>query len=292
MNRKRGFTLIELLVVMAIIALLIGLLLPALAKARAQAKLMKDGTQVREIHQSWVIFSREFEGIFPTPGLIRRQPVNGQNIPGRGKELMPLNSTNHMMSACIMANYFTPELCLGPTEVNSAISVKDDYNYDVYNPVGTPPVYWDLLFAADLDGTCNTSYAHLTLTGQRKQKHWNESMSSNFPVISNRGVENGSLSPADYNESKTLGLHGARGEWVGNIGFNDNHVEVSKAFTPQGVNYREGGESFPDNIFNNDTGNSQTAGDGYDAWCTITKNLTPGPNGLDDINAVPNVQWD
>src|SRR5690349_8626833 len=74
MNRKRGFTLIELLVVMAIIALLIGLLLPALAKARAQAKLLKDSSQIRGIHQSWLVFSREFEGVFPTPGLIDRQP--------------------------------------------------------------------------------------------------------------------------------------------------------------------------------------------------------------------------
>ncbi len=72
MNRKRGFTLIELLVVMAIIALLIGLLLPALAKARAQAKLIKDGSQIRGVHQSWLIFAREFEGVFPVPGLIKR----------------------------------------------------------------------------------------------------------------------------------------------------------------------------------------------------------------------------
>ena len=71
---KHGFTLVELLVVMAIIALLIGLLLPALAKARAQAQLTKDQAQVKEIHQSWIVFSRELDGKLPTPGLIDRLP--------------------------------------------------------------------------------------------------------------------------------------------------------------------------------------------------------------------------
>ena len=88
LNGKRGFTLVELLVVMAIIALLIGLLLPALAKARAQAQLTKDQAQIKSIHQSWLVFSRELDGELPTPGLIDRlqDPVLGQHVPGRGPE--------------------------------------------------------------------------------------------------------------------------------------------------------------------------------------------------------------
>ena len=92
MKRKHGFTLVELLVVMAIIALLIGLLLPALAKARAQAMLTKDSAQVKEIHQSWVVFSRELKGAMPTPGLIDRlqDPILGIEVPGVG--IAPLSS--------------------------------------------------------------------------------------------------------------------------------------------------------------------------------------------------------
>ncbi|MHC4803576.1 MAG: type II secretion system protein, partial [Planctomycetota bacterium] len=70
MKLKRGFTLIELLTVMAIIALLVGLLLPALAQARAKAQMTKDQTQIKQIHAAWTTFSRDYNGIFPTPGII------------------------------------------------------------------------------------------------------------------------------------------------------------------------------------------------------------------------------
>jgi len=294
MNRNRGFTLIELLVVMAIIALLVGLLLPALAKARAQAKLMKDGTQIREVHQAWVVFAREFEGVFPTPGLKLRQPVNGQYIPGRGKELLPLNHTGNVHSLCIMANYYTPELAVGPTEISSNVAVMDDYNYDKYNPVASPaPIYWDDRFKANLDATSHTSYASIVLTGVRKQKQWRESMDSKFACIGNRGVENGSLDADIYLTSKTLQIHGGRKEWLGNVCFNDNHVQVENGFTPEGVNYQLSGDYNPDNLFRNDSGQSETSGDGFDIWLAISRQLIPGAGGLDDVTGyTPTLSWD
>jgi prepilin-type N-terminal cleavage/methylation domain-containing protein len=284
MNRKRGFTLIELLVVMAIIALLIGLLLPALAKARAQAKLLTDGTQIKQIHEAWVIFSREFDGILPTPGLIRRRRIDvGQGmqfVPGRGDEEVRLNTTNNVHSASIMQNYYTPEICVGPTEPNGNIFVKDDYNWELYNVAQA--IYWDPGFRVKLQTACNTSYSSLPLLGQRKTLEWRETFNSKFAIIGNRGVPEG-----DYLRKShiTYEIHGGRRSWLGNMCFNDNHIEVLATFLPEGLVYQNDGESFPDNIFNNDSGSSDR--DGYDCWNIMVSKLS----GSDD-DLQPTIEWD
>ncbi len=271
MKRKRGFTLIELLVVMAIIALLIGLLLPALAKARAQAKLLKDATQIEQIQQAWLIFAREYNGIFPTPGLINRQPDPdlGRNVPGRGPETTFFNTSDNMYSAVIAQNYFTPDLVVGPTEPSAYIVVMDNYNYALYDPVGD--IYWDSAFNADLQTVCHTSYAHSPIAGPRKVKHWRDTMDSKYAIVGNRGVKNGRDTNANlYNNSVTLEIHGSNKQWVGNVCFNDNHIETLQTFYPNSISYRDpnGGDSEPDNIFRNDIGGA-TDSEGTDVWLIL-----------------------
>ncbi len=272
MNRKRGFTLIELLVVMAIIALLVGLLLPALAKARATAKLTKDGTQIKQIHQSWTIWAREFDGIFPLPGLIKRQvdPALGVRVPGRGKEDTNQNDHAKLYSACIMNNYFSPEICVGSTEVSGFITVKDDYNWEAYDP--TQERFWDEGFEVDLNANCNVSFGTMPLVGTRKNQEWRESLNSQFPMVGTRGPE-GADDPnqmlENMKDSITRELHGSRNEWLGQICYNDNHVALANGFWPEGITYRENGQSFPDNLFNNDSGSSNDDPNGTDAWLTI-----------------------
>ncbi|UCD75304.1 MAG: prepilin-type N-terminal cleavage/methylation domain-containing protein [Phycisphaerales bacterium] len=283
MRPKRGFTLIELLVVMAIIALLIGLLLPALAKARAEAKRLKDATQVKQVHQSWLVFARQFDGIFPLPGLINRQPVNGEQIPGRGAEYVTYNDHAALYSACIMANYFSPELCVGPTEPSGKILVKDDFNWDLYSPIND--IYWDPSFQAKLTSQCNTSYATMGLFGKRKTKEWRESMNSMYGMVGTRGVENGSLDPNDYESSITLQIHGGRKQWVGNICYNDNHVGVHASFLPDGVNYA--GE--PDNIYKPDCFGGTCDDYQGDVWLVMCWKLLGSP---DDEFPTPMIQWD
>ncbi|MCH8343807.1 MAG: prepilin-type N-terminal cleavage/methylation domain-containing protein [Planctomycetes bacterium] len=302
MNRKRGFTLIELLTVMAIIALLIGLLLPALAQARKKALLSKDQAQIKQIHTSWIAFAREYDGAFPTPGLINRLATDLGNgpvqIPGRGPEDLLANNSAHMYSACIMQNYFAPQLCLGPTEPSGFVIVKDDYDWSEYKPMDD--IYWmdSNPFGVDLDGNgigySNASYAHTPIAGERKRKEWRDSLTSKFAVLGNRAVEDGDQDPGStlYEQSITLEIHGGRKQWMGNIAYNDNHLEIHQTFTPEGIFFLDlsdpsGALSVPDNLFNNQTGQpNQETGDGYDIWLTLVSEIS-GPDGL-----LLTVEWD
>ncbi len=300
---KHGFTLVELLVVMAIIALLIGLLLPALAKARAQAQLTKDQAQVKEIHQSWIVFSRELDGALPTPGLVDRlpDPVLG-DVPGRGPEDLEMNTTPNLYSVCIMRHYFTPQMCFSPTEPSGRVIYKDDYNFTYYDPLGvnsdcqssdlSPDCYWDPTFKAELLVHSNTSYAHMPIAGERKKRHWRDTMDSRFAMIGTRGVENGDLDPEIYYRSVTLEFHGGSKEWVGNVAFNDNHTERLDTFFPQNLNYQINGVTVPENIFEDQTGDGGGGAlpdGGFDIWLVIYLDISDDPvNPAIDTQ----IQWD
>ncbi len=300
MHGKRAFTLIELLTVMAIIALLVGLLLPALATARAKALSTKDQSQIKQIHQSFSVFSRDYDGIFPTPGLVNRLKDTqlGKETPGRGPESLKANTSQSMYSLCIMNNLFSPELLYCPTEPSAYVAIKSDYYFDGFQPLedfywdfdpldethlppGAPPDY--IPFKAQVDKVehgaetiSNTSYAHMPIAGQRKVKEWRDTVNSQWPILGNRGVREGNdIDPDIYNKSVTLEFHGGRKTWDGNIGFNDNHVELLKTFYPPGLNYinPQNNLTQPDNIFKNDTQSDQTSTQGSDALLTLVSKI-------------------
>jgi len=290
-NRKRGFTLVELLVVMAIIALLVGLLLPALARARAQAKQTQDKNFVRQIHQAFTIFSNDDkEGRYPTPGLIHRldDPDLGRPVPGSGPEALIRNTTQNLYAAMIAQNFFGANIVVCPTEPNPNVVVKDNYDFDAYDPISSNS-YWDQTFDSDLEANSNTSYAHTPIFGKRKRVYWKNTVDSNYGVVSNRGVEEGDdLNENVYSASLTLGTHGPKEQWFGHVCFADNHVEYLSNFWPENITFRRGNQQERDNIFmaQGPDGTSSNPFNHEDVFLTFTESVQADPQ------AAPTYQWD
>jgi prepilin-type N-terminal cleavage/methylation domain-containing protein len=260
--KRRAFTLIELLVVIAIIALLIGLLLPALAKAQSSARSLKDSTQIAQIQKTFIIFSNDAGGVYPTPGLVDRLPLavsgnQNQDVPGQGLEDYAANNTANLYSLMIAREFFNTDIVIGPTEVNPIVEEKKVYDYSAYNPANDQ--YWDPTFVADIhkapgQGLCNTSFAHQATCGERKKTFWRNTQSSNRSIMGTRGTQNGAQTGDQYTKSPTLLLHGAKKEWQGNVCFADNHVVTGlKTFYPDSVSFECGSVQLTkDNIYNNE----------------------------------------
>ena len=231
-----GFTLIEILVVMAIIALLLGLLLPALAKARATARQVKSGTQLNQIYKGKLVWTVDNNSdSLPTPGLINRVG----NEPGRGKEDKKQNTHENLYAALVTAEYFNTNILVDPSEASGNVIANPVYDIERYSP--NNDIYWDdgdqnnglSVMKTDLEDTCHTSYATAALCGTRKSRDWTNRLNSRFALIGNRGVEDSNYDDDVYLASKTLLIHGARKNWVGNVCYGDGHTELHNGFKPE-----------------------------------------------------------
>ena len=84
--RRRGFTLVELMVVIAIIGVLIGLLLPTVGRARESARRAACLSNLRQVHQSFLLFAEDHNGQVPLGFRAGRMQFNSMIYSGTSKK--------------------------------------------------------------------------------------------------------------------------------------------------------------------------------------------------------------
>jgi prepilin-type N-terminal cleavage/methylation domain-containing protein len=260
-TKQKGFTLIELLVVMSIIALLLSILMPALGRARAEAMLTKDQTQVKSIFAGFTMWAPSHGGNYPIPGLEKRLASGPGNdfIKGRGPEDLTQNDHAKMLSMCVMQNLFSTDVLYAPTEQGDYVFPMEDYDYDAYNASPAEWTFWDDTLHNNLtspDDYSNNSYGIMPVTGKRKQQSWGTSTHNPtaYAVIGTRGPTNDESLDSNWEanlvNSKSNLFHGIDRDWKGVISFNDGHLSVLESFYPVSSTYiNDGGEAAPDNMF-------------------------------------------
>lgn len=221
---------------------------------------MRDGTNLRQVHQGMVLFGGESGGLYPRPGLMKRKPVQvgGEAliVPGRGEENMHYNTTDRLYSSLIMQHYTSPALVVSPGEINPNVREMRNFDYDAFSPAQN--VYWDERFQADLEHGSHTSYAHLLLYGGRTIALWHEQAPSHVPLLGTRGPRDGRCHP----ESLTCDRHG---RWTGMVVRNDNTTMRHETMTPPNLEIGSGEDRQPDNLFAMEEGT-----DGEDVILTYT----------------------
>jgi type II secretory pathway pseudopilin PulG len=254
--------------------MLVGIMLPALGKARQSARQIKDSTQIRGVQQSLILWAQNNSDNYPMPSVL--DAADATVKAADGKDL-----PRHMMSILVFNGFISAELLVSPAEANGQIAAYGNYQYSMpAGAVNPRDALWDPAFKAYSTEAVNyagsgagtpggLSYAVQVPLGARRAR-WMNTFSATEPIVGNRGPAWDSVGgrwvlhatqgpPVSGNSevgtgSHTLLIHGGRGTWEGNIGYNDASVmfetmpdppQLLMRFAGSGV----GGVTFTDNIF-------------------------------------------
>lgn len=230
MPTRRAFTLIELAAVVAASGSLVAMATQPLFKARQDARRLKDSTQVRGIHQAFVLFATNNADAYPLPSRLDRSDAT-ISAPAATK-----NTTANIYSLLVYQGMIAPEMLICPAEVNRAIRIKEDYEYENPKAAAVPAnALWDPSLSVNFTaGKSHASYAHLQPAGDRL-KRWSNTFNADEAVLTLRGpeianVERGQPTPEGMPvtptlanaKSNTLDIFGEGKAWAGNVVMNDN----------------------------------------------------------------------
>ncbi len=235
-SARRGFSIVDAFVVIMVLAVVLGMgiVLRACNRPRGgRGKTLTCSTRARQIHRGLVLFANDFGGTYPIPMDISPETAAISTQTG--------NSSASFYSYMIFETYYSPEVIRCPEDANPNLLYKDDFRYGTMDdPNWNPAWKWDPNFSADISRPgCNASYATLAMIGDRRNTQWRDSLDPNFAVVSDRGPKDGAWDA----KSVTMKSHGNTKDWVGNVAFNDGHVQKftfsakdPNAFTVNGDN--------------------------------------------------------
>ena len=212
-RRLSGFSIHELLVVIVLVVFTLSLNLPlADAAARRTARRMQNSTQLRGIHQGLVVFANANKNNFA--GLDSKGTIiaNGKEATGNSGD----GDTVEARFWILLDNdFFTPEYAISPSEV-AEVTEAEWGGQD-----GTETIKWN----KDIK---HYSYAMLGIKGAAgkapdanfagRAAEWSQTLNSQAIVLSDRNTGNDAT-------NRVQSIHtDDRGEWVGSVLWNDNHV--------------------------------------------------------------------
>jgi hypothetical protein len=199
------------------------------------------------VDKAMIQFASQNNGLPPLPGLAGRTALNSQD-----PEDFSANHSATFYSYMIAMNLLRSEQLISPSEVNPAVRVKEDYNYNAYQPAQGS--FWDPTFAVRIDDPkvgSNVSFAHASGCGQfASDTAWRDANSSSLAIIGTRGPRDGATSGPEFDRSPTLRFHDPKNQWVGSIVFKDHHAETLNTFVI--AMKHDAGQSFNDNFFKPD----------------------------------------
>ncbi len=216
---RRGFSLLDALVVLMVLAVALGMgVVYGMFRdpgRGACGKPLTCSTRVNQIHKGLVLFANDFGGGYPVPTDLSPETAAITTQTG--------NSSASFYSYMTFNTYYSPEVITCPEDASPNLVVKNDYRYGIQgDPDWNTSWLWDPNFSADISKAgCNVSYATLAMIGDRRTTQWRDSLDPNFAVVSDRGPKDGAWNA----KSVTMKSHGNTREWVGNVAFNDGHVQ-------------------------------------------------------------------
>lgn len=213
----RGFSILDAIVVLLVVGMVVGmgLVFNGCQRARTVSYRLTCATRVNQIHKGLVLFANDSGGVYPVPSALSPETA--------ALAVQTGNSSANFYSYMIFNTYYSPEIVTCDEDTSPNLAQKTDYRYGSMDDSNWNNAWkWDPAFSADItQPDANASYATLAMIGDRRANQWRDSLDPNFAVVADRGPKDGVWDAS----SVTMKNHGDTKDWVGNVAFNDGHVQ-------------------------------------------------------------------